>query len=385
VLARAPDTAEAFVPLSAIVHAQGDPDRATGILRDGVARKPYRSFPCPGTPAATALVLRGLENSHYGLGKAAETVMTGGNFTISAFLPSARFTSHVYHVVDGNLCADAAQIPPHDVVVNAVADADLEPATLRVVADYCSTHPEVPIINRPEAVMKTTRDAAYHALKDAPGVVFPVTVRTILPVADKAKFVRGLMKSCALDFPLLVRRTGTHTGMSLIRIDDAKGLSDHLAPFAGEEIYLIQFVDTSDAKGVFRKMRVYLIDGEPYPAHCFLNTKWSVHIESRVAFMRGNPDAMDEERRFMTDLESYLGSTRMDQLRNTAAAIGIDFVGIDFTLDRDGHLFIYEYNPIMRHGFDFVDEFPYLVQPLQRLSQAFDDMVENAAKAGGSN
>jgi len=71
----------------------------------------------------------------------------------------------------------------------------------------------------------------------------------------------------------------------------------------------------------------------------------------------------------------------MGQLRDTAAAIAIDFVGVDFTVDRDGQLFIFEYNPIMRHGFDFVDEFPHLEEPLGRLSSAFDDMVERAAKA----
>lgn len=385
VLARAPDTAEAFIPLSAIVHAQGDPDRASRLLHDGVARKAHRTFPCPGTPAATVLVLRGLENSHYGLGKGAETVMTGGNFPVSGFLSSARFTSHVYHVLDGNICVAETPIPSHDVILNTIADADLEPGSLRVVAEYCEAHPKVPVINRPEAVMQTTRDAAYHALKDLPGVVFPTTVRTILPAAKAADFVRGLMKSCALKSPLLVRRVGTHTGMTLTRIDKTAQLSDRVAPFAGEEVYLIQYVDTSDAEGVFRKMRVYLIDGEPYPAHCFLNTKWTVHIQSRTAFMLGNPDAMDEEKRFMTDLEAYLGGTRMAQLRDTAAAIGIDFVGVDFTIDRDGQLFFFEYNPIMRHGFDFVDEFPYLEAPLQRLSRAFDDMVEKAAKADGSN
>ena len=101
--------------------------------------------------------------------------------------------------------------------------------------------------------------------------------------------------------------------------------------------------------------------------------------------MRGNAAAMDEERRFMEDLDSYLESPRMEQLRRTAATIGIDFVGVDFTLDRDGRLFIFEYNPIMRHGFDFIDEFRHLEQPLRRLSSAFDDMVEKAAKAAGSN
>lgn len=54
-------------------------------------------------------------------------------------------------------------------------------------------------------------------------------------------------------FPLLVRSPGFHNGHHFMRVARPADLADVLATLPGNELYVMQFVDSSDRDGMFRK------------------------------------------------------------------------------------------------------------------------------------
>ena len=61
--------------------------------------------------------------------------------------------------------------------------------------------------------------------------------------------------------------------------------------------------------------------------------------------------------------------------RAIAEATGLEFFGIDFTIDNNGKVFIYELNASMRHSFDHAKNFPYKMPYDKNTSAAFERMV----------
>lgn len=88
-----------------------------------------------------------------------------------------------------------------------------------------------------------------------------------------------------------------------------------------------------------------------------------------------------EEKSFLNNPLSYLGSENFNKLCKIRDLIGLDFFGIDFTILPDGKLFIFELNAAMRHNFDHAKNFPYTEPHLKRISEAFDTMVQRRLKA----
>jgi hypothetical protein len=102
-----------------------------------------------------------------------------------------------------------------------------------------------------------------------------------------------------------------------------------------------------------------------------------VHGGNRKTIMRNDEALMDEEKRFLTDWKSYVGGPNVDTLEKVAQRTGLDFFGMDFTLDEDGKIFVYELNPAMRHSFDHARNFPYKLPHDHNISNAFLGMILN--------
>ena len=71
----------------------------------------------------------------------------------------------------------------------------------------------------------------------------------------------------------------------------------------------------------------------------------------------------------------------MNALRQVQDLIDLDFFGIDFALDSQGGLIIFEINPAMRQNFEDLDDFPYLRLSMRRIADAFSEMVRSRALA----
>jgi len=234
-------------------------------------------------------------------------------------------------------------LPPHDVVFNAIGDADSCALALdRAVKLMERTF--APVINSPVAVRATGRVENSRRLGVIPGVVAPVIAnltRTVLssPRAADALEQRGLR------FPLLLRAPGFHNGRHFVRVENASGLGEALNQLPGEELTAIQFLDARGADGKYRKYRVMMIGGWLYPLHLAISRHWKIHYVT--ADMTEDAEHRAEEAEFLRDMPRVLGPYAMAALGDIQEALGLDYGGIDFGLNESGEVLLFEANATM--------------------------------------
>jgi len=73
------------------------------------------------------------------------------------------------------------------------------------------------------------------------------------------------------------------------------------------------------------------IDGALYPLHVAVSQHWKVHYFS--ADMAADAANRAEDGRFLADPAAVLGAPAMAALERIRAAIGLEYLGIDFALD----------------------------------------------------
>ena len=94
-----------------------------------------------------------------------------------------------------------------------------------------------------------------------------------------------------------------------------------------------------------RKYRVMLIDGRLYPLHLAISVDWKVHYFT--ADMARSEVFRAEERRFLADMPGVLGPRALRALERIAAALDLDYAGIDFALSPQGEVLMFEANATM--------------------------------------
>jgi tetratricopeptide (TPR) repeat protein len=223
-------------------------------------------------------------------------------------------------------------LPPHDVVFNAVGEADSSPGALQA-ARLLLAATRKRVLNDPEFVERTGRVQQAARLAGIDGVVVPA----IAPIA------RHDARNAPL--PILLRVPGYHAGEHFIRVDRAQDVDEALAQLPGERLFAINFLDTRDASGVYSKYRVMVVDGRLYPLHLAISGDWKVHYFS--AQMAAQPAYRQREAAFLNDPATVLGGGAWGALAHIAERLELDYAGIDFTIDQRGAVVVFESNATM--------------------------------------
>ena len=373
------DAAEtnAYLSLSAIQRTINKFDEARKTLTEGVRNKPYIVNSHDTDSLPRILRLRGIQNAYYTLGmnpnKRPTLKLSGGNFSDMHLINRKKYSIINFFVLDGNMLRYDGP-PEHDLIVNSISDPDVEHQSLDTLAEYLRVNPRVPVINDPGRVLETTRDNNHRRLGQIDGIHFPKTVRiTHKDIVERSR--NDLIEGNEFSFPIVIRRVGTHTGLTFAKISNDADLGRYLTNLEAADFYLSEYVENLFREKYFRKLRVFFIDGVIYPVVCHIDTTWNVHGGNRREIMRNENWMMAEEKSFLSDCPGYLGRERFDILSGLNDIVGLDFFGVDFTLTGDGTILIYELNPVMRHSFEHAGHFPYLTPYMVDISAAFDRMI----------
>lgn len=372
-----PGHVTAWKGLSAATAGDDDPRPPLWSRRAGMV-EPVSLAPATGTPQGTLLVLRALQGGRFWMGdESGFRTSTGNNFI--DYVGTDRLARITLYV---DYCDHVpAGLPAPTAVCSTVADPDASPLALQQAARLIDRL-GLPVVNHPDRVAATRRDLLAETVGPLPGVAFPRNLRI-----DETERADGSVAAIAtrhgLDLPVLARQAGTHTGETLALCRTTEELDAFDAAVAGP-VVLSRFVDYADAEGVYRKARVFAIDGTLYPVHWFCAPGWYVrgHEDAR-RLMRERPELTEEMRRFLDDPVDLIGAEAWGRLEAIAARLDLDFVGIDFSILADGGILVFEANPAMTHHFEFVKEMPFQRPALEAISAAFDRMV-HACAAGAS-
>ena len=389
VAAREPDNAAAQRTLAALEAKNGERERAQSRLRAFYARNPTSDFGGNAEPASPlVLKVRGFSGTEIMLACGEEgwaPRLRGGHFSTKYLIDDPDFALRSFTIAGDNL-ERAGAVPPHDLMLNSIADPDVEGASLHSLARYLERHPETEVINRPEQVLETTRDRNWQRLDGRDGIGFPRTLRLSLSRAGPEELDR-LLARAEVACPFIIRKAGTQTGRTTALIRSRDELDAYARGGLEGDYFAIDYRAILWRGAYFRKLRLFCIDGAYFPVVCHLDRVWNVHGSNRKEVMRTRPELMAQEKRFLADWRAYVGAANARRLEDLATLIGLEFFGIDFTLEDSGDgsdgIFIYELNPAMRHSFDHARNFPYKLPHDRAITAAFTRMIETRLAARG--
>jgi tetratricopeptide (TPR) repeat protein len=295
------------------------------------------------------------------------------NVPIDFLIDPATTTLHKFFIVSPEQAA-RADLPEAGVAFNAIAESEENAPRLRIASSVVSAM-GVPCINHPSKVFATNRVRLYEALHAVPDTIVPETKRV-----GREQLVNG---QHGMAYPLVVRPVDSQAGRDLARIDDAAGLAAYVARTDAGAFYVMPFIDFISTDGYYRKYRVIVVDGVPYPYHLAISPRWIIHYYN--APMRENAWMRDEEQRFLSGFDAVFPAKLQQALRNIASILGLEYFGVDCSIDRDGRLVVFEADPamIVHAGDDpalFAFKYPYA----RRIFAAFETLISNVA-AGPSH
>ena len=320
-----PAHAEAHQGMAYVLTELGDEAGAQWHRRKGFEHRALVELPYRGEGAPVTLLL--LVSS------------IGGNIPTRNFLDDRVFRTFVV-VPEFYDCK--VPLPPHQVVFNAIGDADLAAPSLAAAQSIVALT-NAPVINPPSAVLATGR-ADHARLASLPGVVAPTIVtlpRELLASPDAGASVarRGFC------FPLLVRTPGFHTGRHFVRVEGPDTLASAVAELPGRKLNVIEFLNARGEDGKVRKYRVMMIGGQLYPLHVAISSHWKIHYFTAEMAERADNRAEDAE--FLENMPGVLGPRAMEALARIQATLGLDYAGVDFGLSATGDVLLFEANATM--------------------------------------
>lgn len=268
-------------------------------------------------------------------------------------------------------------VPGHyPVVLNLVTDPDQHPRTLERVRKLMRGY-RGRLINRPEAVLRTTRDQVAKRLATIPNLRAPRTVRLKVQGPHSPP---KLMGGTSLSYPAILRQAGTHGGKIIGRVETASEATA-LLDKAGEYI-LTEFVDFRSPDGLYRKYRVFFIGQRRIFRHLIGAEDWNIHAKERFAFMATHPGLIAEERDMLESPDGNFPPEVAATLDAVRQHMGLDFFGVDFGLAPDGQVVLFEANATMNF-FPVRDEppFEHIKGVLSPASLAFGELLRSKLAA----
>ena len=324
-LARFPQAAAVHRAAAALHSLKGDPARARRHLRLGYG--PAAVFPPtdPERPGETALLVL-ISGLH---GDTPLEPLTGdGGFRVTALAPE-------FHTGDW---------PAHDRVFNAIADAELCDEGLAAAAATAPAGRAARIINPPARVRRTGRLENARRLGALPDVTTAAMVA--LTRGELRNLTAQDLSRLGLTPPLALRAPGLHFGRGFERVDRLDDLPAVLERVPGDDLLLLDWLDTRSADGFHRKYRLFAVGGDLFPAHLAVSPHWKTHYVTGA--MAERPDFRAEEARFLEDWTGVLGPRAVAACEAIRDTMGLDLFGLDFALAADGGVVLFEANSAMR-------------------------------------
>jgi tetratricopeptide (TPR) repeat protein len=323
-LAAAPHYAPAHRGLALLASMRGDAAAVQAHLAGAFARAPVIEQPYRGAgrPIEVLLLISGLQGDI-----PLQQILDPAEFRVTALAPQ-------FFQPD--------RPPAHDVILNSIGDVDLCGDALEAAARLVRGA-DRPVINDPARVLQTSRVENAARLGAIPGVVTAPT--RVLSRAAIAGLNAEALTALGLRLPLAVRAPGFHGGEHFARVDRLDQLGPATASWPGDDLILMDFLDTRGADDKYRKYRAMLVGGRIHPLHLAVSNAWKVHYFT--ADMADQPVHRAEDAAFLTDMAGAIGAPAMAALERVQAALGLDYGGVDFALSATGELVVFEANATM--------------------------------------
>jgi len=288
------------------------------------------------------------------------------NTPVDLIVDSRYVTLHRWYV---DPSGEVPRLPRHDAIFVAMGESDASASRLRAAERFAAAQRQ-PVFNRPDAIGRLNRVELAATFASARHTRAVTTTRV----------ARERYAAEPYPVPHIVRPIDSHGGTGLERIDDDAQRAAYAARTDSEFLYVAPFVDYRSADGYFRKYRIIFIEGEPFPFHLAISPNWMVHYYN--APMTEHQWMRDEELAFLASPGDVFAGELAEALRETGERLGLDYVGIDCAIGRDGKLLVFEAdNAVIVHLLDDPVMFAYKHRYVPRITAALDAMVRRRIHA----
>ena len=359
VLTQQPLHPEAHQGLGAVLAATGDRVRARRHFEMGFRGRSITTLPYRGSGRPVTLLK--LVSSG------------GGNIPTASFLNDRIYATTV---VVADYCEDPAAVPPHQVILNTIGDADIcMPALERAAAIVRVSSASV--VNDPLAVTRTGRACNAARMARLSNVRAPriIEVQQALLVSDSGP---SALEGLGFSYPTLLRSPGFHTGRNFVLVESEDELRSAAASLPGPELLVIEYLESRGRDGNARKYRAMIVGDRIYPLHLAVSQHWKVHYFT--ADMAHNPSHRFEDGAFLDDMPAVIGHRAMAGLHGIRGVLGLDYAGIDFGLDAAGNVLLFEANATMVvNPPDAGEQWDYRRRAVSRILEAVNEMILSKA------
>lgn len=261
-------------------------------------------------------------------------------------------------------------IDGYDIFLNLITEPEKNNRVLENLRKLLRGQPGR-VINRPEAILRTTRDQVARRLGGIDGLIVPRAIRLYGGQRDNA---RRTIERSELRFPLILRQSGTHTGRIVGLFNTIDDLLASL-PLTGELI-ATEYFEFASPDGLYRKYRIFFIGGHLIFRHMLVSESWNVHASARDNFMAQRQDLVDEEAARFDQEYGGLPAPAIAALQSIRERLGLDFFGVDFALPPSGGVLLFEANATMNFIY-FPDgtQFAYLKKCIAPATRALRELL----------
>jgi len=357
---RDPDDANLWMNLSIVMLCLGQRDIGLAIQEQALALKRIYRVAATEQPAKLRLLMLMVPGD------------LAANTPLECLLENSDIDLDFYYVSPG--APLAVPVPAHDALIVAISESDDNRDLLASLEPALAAWPK-PVINAPQHIPTTGRAVASALLQNAPGLLIPPTLRAARPVlqavAKGAVRLSEQFQGC--NFPIILRPVGSHAGRDLDKIDGPEEIAGYLARVDESEFYLSPFIDYSGKDGLFRKMRIALIDGAAFACHMAVSSNWMIHYVN--AGMYEEAQKRGEEASFMAHFDDFAERHRL-ALDAVCTRTKLDYLCMDCAETPDGQLLVFEIDHAMVvHAMDPEHQFPYKQAHMQKVKNAFRDFL----------
>ena len=264
-----------------------------------------------------------------------------GNIPFDTLL-SSNTATRIKYAIDCASTEEDAQLPPYDLVFNAIGEPDVALPLMQRIAQLTQRCGR-PVLNAPEGIARTPRHRMAELLAGLDDVVVPPCMRIEAAPSD-TQTLAAQLAAHGITLPVLMRPLATHGGEGLTLHTEPETLLASIEQL-NAPCYVTQYHDFLNEDGHYRKYRIVFIDREPFAYHLAISSHWLVHYVS--ADMPAWPWKLDEEKRFLEDTRSALGDRAMNAIAAIGRRLDLDYGGIDFSVLPDGRVLVFEVNATM--------------------------------------
>lgn len=276
-------------------------------------------------------------------------------------------------------------LPEHDVAIVVASDSEECRDALALIEKAAPRWPR-PLLNRPELIGNLDRDKLYRLLADIPGLDIPVTAhatRAQLTALSEGRIACAEI-TAELHFPMIARPRGTHAGVGLAKLDDAAALAAYLAERQEQDFFVARFVNYASPDGLYRKIRLTMVDGKAYACHMAIADRWDIWYLN--AYMAFSEEKRAEEAVFMQDFDHAFAVRHKSALDEMSRRVGLDYFIVDCAENQNRELLVFEAdNTAVVHNMDSPVVFPYKPPQMRKIFAAFTSMLSRHAKAGAGS